>query len=177
MRADLIRCNEPTVPRAMAGKTPQIGAIIDVENHLRAGFLREPNGLFLRGIAVFLGEMRSGDQHRARPAINSRVTSPSSSAASAQSVRRRSAGRNSRRARPKHERGEPLGIGREAINAHALTHQLLANESAHRLVAHTGDERGFQPQARRPTAMLVGQPPTAFTKLAMSSRRPPICWP
>ena len=35
----------------------------------------------------------------------------------------------------------------------------------------------FRPSRAVPMAMLVGQPPTALEKLAMSSRRPPTCAP
>ena len=35
----------------------------------------------------------------------------------------------------------------------------------------------LEPSLAVPMAILVGQPPTALEKLAMSSSRPPICWP
>ena len=35
----------------------------------------------------------------------------------------------------------------------------------------------FRPSRAVPMAMLAGQPPTAFENVAMSSSRPPTCWP
>ena len=45
--------------------------------------------------------------------------------------------------------GQPLRVGEDAVGRDTLARHLLADEAAHMLVAHAGDDGGFQAQPRR----------------------------
>ena len=66
--------------------------------------------------------------------------------------------------RQQHQRGQPLRVGGDALDRHALARQLLADEAAHLLVADAGDQRRLRPSRAVPMAMLAGQPPTDLAK-------------
>ena len=50
--------------------------------------------------------------------------------------------------REQHQRRQPLLVGGDALDRHALAHQLLADEAAHLLVADAGEQRRAQAKPR-----------------------------
>jgi hypothetical protein len=55
-----IRAHIARLARAMAEKTPEIGAVIHVEHHLATMRFRDADRLLLRGCGCFAGKMGAG---------------------------------------------------------------------------------------------------------------------
>jgi hypothetical protein len=59
---DLVRFDVALLARGMAGETPEIGPVVDVENDAPAMRLGDGHRLLLRGMGVRACEMRAGDK-------------------------------------------------------------------------------------------------------------------
>ncbi len=147
----LVRGDEPALALAVARDAPEVRPVVDVERCLQPPLARDPQRLQNRRLGARVAEMRPCGDDRARPADEVRVD-----VVFAQGhVGAVLAVEDQRKLLPvadaeDHERGQPLGVGPDAVRAHAVTPQLFQDEPPHMLVADTADQPGSQPQPRRP---------------------------
>ncbi len=126
----------------MAGKPPEVRAIVDVEDHLRAIGLGDADRLLLRGFGVRLGKMRAGDEHGAGglDEILAHVVFADRHVGAVFAVEDGREGLVVFNAE-QHESREPRRIGLDSSRLHALAGQMFLDEGAHLLVADAGDDR------------------------------------
>ena len=147
---DLARLDVTLLARAMAGEPPQVRPVVDVEHNLAPGGAGDPHRLELRGGGIGAREMRAAHQHRLGAFDVSRidVALVERAVGAIVAIEDQREGLFVADAE-QHERGEPHRIGVDSGDVDALAFALLANESAHVLVADAGDEAAFQPEPRR----------------------------
>lgn len=120
----------------MARKTPQIGAVIDVEDDPGAAFLGDPYRLALGGVRIRFGEMRAGDEDRARGTdeILGNIVLTKRVVGAIVAIEKEREGfvvldGEDRKC------GQPLRVGDDAARLDAFALKLLADEAAHLFVA------------------------------------------
>ena len=151
MLGDVVRLDVALFARAMAGKAPEIGAVVDVEHDL-AAMLALAMRIALRWAASVLGLAKCVPVTSTAPAEATK--SSSMSASHERRVGAIVAVEDQREGlvvldREQHQRGQPLRVGGDAVERHAFARHLLADEAAHLLVADAGDEPRFEAEPRR----------------------------
>ncbi len=134
----------------MARKSPKIGSIVDVENHPAPSGAREAHRLELRGGGVGAGEMRAADQNcsGALDIVGIDVVFVERAVGAIVAVENEREGFLVTDAE-QHQRGEPRRVRPDPADVHAFPRALLADESAHVLVADAGDEAAPETETRR----------------------------
>src|ERR1700733_15671706 len=134
----------------MAGEPPQVRPVIDVEHDPTPRGAGDSHRLSLRGSGIGAREMRAAHQHSpgALDILRIDVALVERAIRAILAVEKEREGLFVADAE-QHERGEADRIGPNASDVDALSRALLADESAHVLVADAGDEAAFQPQTRR----------------------------
>ena len=133
----------------VAAQAPQIGPVVDVEEHLAAVRLLQLDRLALRPRPLRQREVRAGDEDGGRGGDEILVDVVLAQGAVGAVV----AVEDERECllvayAEQHERGEALTVHHEPAGVDALARQLLAHEAAHGLLAHAADEGRLQPEAR-----------------------------
>ncbi len=146
----LVRLDVALFARTVACEAPEVWAVVDVEDHLRATGLGDPHCLALCGIGVRLGEVSARHQHRGRGFHEILVDVGLVQGAIGTVV----AIEDERKClvvldREQHQRGQALLVGDDAIQRHALARHLLLHVAPHLLVADARDDGGLQAQPRR----------------------------
>ncbi len=134
---------------AMAGDTPEIGAIVDIQRRSCIVLAGKMQRLQHRGLGI--GVRQVGASHHHGAGIGDKILVDVILAQC--HVGTILAVKDQREAvlvadAQQHKRRQPVGIGLDAAQIHAFTRQFLADEAAHMLVAHTGDQCRFQPKPR-----------------------------
>ncbi len=165
VRRDAVGGDVAAFAGVMTGKAPEVRAIVDVEDDLRAGFLGDTHCLALRRIGVGLGKMRAGDEDRpclADELFGNVVFAQRIIGAVVAVEQQREGfvvlhGENCKRR-------QALRIGDDAAGLDAFAGQLLADETAHLLIADAGQKRRLQPEARRADGDVAGAAADRFGK-------------
>ena len=163
MRRDLLGGDIAVVARIMACKAPEVRAIIDIEDDLGAAFLGDADRLALRSIGVRLGEMRAGDENgagRTDEILRDIILAQGIVGAIVAVEQEREGmvafdGENGKR-------GQPFGIGYDALGFDAFALQLFADEAAHLLLADARQQCRFQAETRRPDRYVGGAAADGF---------------
>ena len=147
-RRDLARLDVALLAGAVAGKAPEVRAVVDVEHDLAAVRLGEVDRQLLRRRGVLAGEMRAGDDDRLALATIglvdvALVERAVGAIVAIENQRERLVVADAEH----HERGQPLRIGVDARDVDALARALLADVAAHMLVADPRDEAALQARA------------------------------
>ena len=142
--------DEAAFALTMAGNAPEVRAIVDVERGPCPVLARKLQRLQHRRLGPGMAEMRAGRQHRARlgneALVDVLLGEPHVGAVLAVEDQRKPLVVADAE---DDERGQPLGVGFHAARVHALAGKLLKDEAAHVLVAHPGDHRAPEAEARR----------------------------
>ncbi len=133
----------------VAGKAPEVGAVVDVEHHLTAIGLGDADRLALGGIAVGFREMRAGNDDGARRADKVFVDVVFAERHVGTVGAHEDHWRDTLVLdRQQHQGGQPFLVGGDALYRDALAYQLFADEAAHLLVANAGEQRRAQAEPR-----------------------------
>ena len=136
--------------RTKAREAPEVGTVVDVDNDLSAMAFGNGHGLALGLVVDLAGKVGACDQQR-----TSRGDEILRDVVLAQGrVGAVVAVENQRKGtvvlhREQDQRSETLGIDRDAGDINPFADHLFTDETAHLLVAYTGNERGFQPKPCR----------------------------
>ncbi|MCY1295121.1 hypothetical protein D9M70_444470 [compost metagenome] len=141
----------------MAGKTPEVRTVVDVEDDPGAAFLGKAHGLALGRIGVRLGKMRAGNQDGAGRAdkVFRNVVFAERVVGAVVAIEEQREGLVVFD-REDGERRQPLRIGDDAARLDAFTDELLTNEAAHLFVADAGQQRRLETQAGRADRDVAG---------------------
>ena len=136
--------------RLVAGESPQVRPIVDVEHDFRAVPLGQRDGLRLRRGGVRLGEVgpRHDDGARARDQrfVDVAFVQRHVGAVGAIEDRRRNPlGLHGEQ----HQAAQPVFVGVHPVDGDAFADQLFADEAAHLFGADARDQRRSQPEPRR----------------------------
>src|ERR1700723_3475891 len=133
----------------MAGQTPKVRTVVDVEDDTVARGLGNPDRFELRrgGIRLRKVSARHEDGARASYECLIDVLFAKSSVGAILPIENERISMLAGHAE-KHERRQSARIRRDAAGRDPLALQLFNHESTHRLIAYTCDQRGAQTQAR-----------------------------
>ena len=145
-----VRLHVALETRVMAGEAPEVGPIVDVEDHLAAVRLGQRDRFRLRG--------GGGGPRKMRPGHDDRMGSGDEGLVDVAFVERhvgavRAIERHRRDALARdgqqHQRRQTLAVDMDAVDGDALANELFADEAAHLLRADPRDQRGLESEARR----------------------------
>ncbi len=162
---DVFGLNEAAFARPVSGKSPEVGAIVNVERCQRAMFAGKPQRLQNGSLGARMREMCAGRAHTACLGNEIRVDV---------FLAKRHVGtvltiENQRKLlliadAEKHKRGQALRVGDDAARVHALALQFLADEASHMLVADARDQCRLQPEPRRTGSNIGGRTTNIFVE-------------
>ncbi|MNS43811.1 hypothetical protein D3C72_762310 [compost metagenome] len=162
---NLLRFHKTAFAIAMAGHTPEIGAVIDIERGLCAIFAGEFQCFQHRRFRFRMRQMRAGGADAACLGDESGIDIVFAerhvgTVFTIEDQRELVLVANAEQ----HQRGQPLRVRLHAAHVDAFTHQLFADEAAHMLVADTGDDGAVEPQARSAGGNIGGRAADIFGK-------------
>ena len=133
----------------VTGQAPEVRAIVDIEDDLAAGGLGGADRLVAGGRDGGRREMRAADQDGAGGGDIGLVDivlgeRHVGAIGAIEDVRRGAVVAHAEN----DQRGQPVGIGDDAIDGDALADELLADEAPHMLGTDTGDEPDLEAEAR-----------------------------
>ena len=165
MRGDTGGFEIALLARAMAREAPEIGAVVDVEADFPAMLPGERHCLPLRLGGIDAGKMRAGDDDRGGRGdmglvdvalVQSRI----GAIVAVEDQRKRLVVAHAEQ----HQRGEAFRVGLDALHVDALAHKLLADETAHVLVADPRHKTALETEARRADGDVGGAAADGFGK-------------